>query len=199
MVMNEMGKLDIQKITKNMTIGSILEKYPEHAFKLSEVMAAAGLHCVGCGAATFETLEQGVQVHGFDNSVLNNLIVDLNAVLNQKDSSKLFESVVCNLTTRAAEKVKEIMNKNKKQKCFLRVGILSGGCAGYSYDLGIEDKKRSSDVCFEQEGIQILVNKECVPILKDVEIDYVEGLNENGFKFNNPNASNGCGCGKSFS
>ena len=69
------------KITKNTLIAEILAENPEKAQLLSEIMLDFGIHCVGCGAAAFETLEQGVLGHGFSEEDLNNLIKEINKLL----------------------------------------------------------------------------------------------------------------------
>lgn len=188
-----------QKITKDMTIGDVLKNYPDKAMRLSEIMMTAGLHCVGCGASTFETLEQGVKVHGFNDKQLNKLVDDLNAVLKEKDVKSKESDVHLKLSDSALKKVKEIMKKEGKENYGLRVAVLAGGCAGYSYDLSIQEKPKESDVVFEQEDVKIFVDKASVSMLEDVVINYIDTLEESGFKFENPNATGGCGCGKSFS
>ena len=102
----EMNKM--VKITKDMTIGKVLEEHPEDAMKLSEVMSSFGLHCVGCGAAMFETLEQGVKVHGMDDAKVDELVEKLNGVLSKccKIESK---NKGIKLTPAAVNKVKDIM------------------------------------------------------------------------------------------
>ena len=71
-------------ITKDMLIAEILAENPEKAQLLSEIMTGFGIHCVGCGAAAFETLEQGVLGHGYFEKDLNNLIKELNKILKTK-------------------------------------------------------------------------------------------------------------------
>lgn len=193
-----MESLETKKITKDMTIGSILEGHADKAMKLSEIMAAAGLHCVGCGAATFETLEQGVIGHGFDESVLDKLIVDLNNAL-EEEEIVIEEGEPIVLTDEAVTKVKEIMSKEKKEGHGLRVAVLAGGCAGYSYSLNLQEKPEKSDVVFEIKGVKVFVDRESIHILKGTEVNYIDSLEESGFKFSNPNSKGNCGCGKSFS
>ena len=193
-----MESLITKKITEDMTIGSILEGHPDKAMKLSEVMADAGLHCVGCGAATFETLEQGVIGHGFEKSVLDKLLVDLNNVLEEEEIT-IEEGEPLGLTTAAVEKVKELSSKEDKKGYGLRVAVLTGGCAGHSYSLNLQKSPEKSDIVFEIKGIQVFVDKESAHILQGTEVDYIDTLEESGFKFNNPNSKNNCGCGKSFS
>lgn len=196
--MIKMDKLEAKKITKDMTIGSILEGHPDKAMKLSEIMAEAGLHCVGCGAAVFETLEQGVIGHGFDETILNKLIDDLNGALEEAEVV-IEEGEPLDLTDAAVAKVKEIEVKEKKEGYGLRVAVLAGGCAGYSYSLNLQEKPEGSDVVFEIKGIRVFVDRDSVHILKGTEINYIDSLEESGFKFSNPNSKNNCGCGKSFS
>ncbi|MEO1263254.1 MAG: iron-sulfur cluster assembly accessory protein [Bacteroidota bacterium] len=80
----------------------------------------------------------------------------------------------------------------------LRIGVKGGGCSGFSYILGF-DKKDDKDDEFEIEGLRVFMQKSHAIYLLGMEIDWVEGLNNRGFSFNNPNASSTCGCGTSFS
>ena len=80
----------------------------------------------------------------------------------------------------------------------LRVGVKGGGCSGFSYILGFDVQKEQDDV-YEIGGLPILMQKAHGIYLLGIEIDWVEGLNNRGFSFNNPNAKDTCGCGTSFS
>lgn len=80
----------------------------------------------------------------------------------------------------------------------LRVGVKGGGCAGFSYILGF-DLPKESDTVYELDGLKVLMQKAHGIYLIGMEIDWVEGLNNRGFSFNNPNADDTCGCGTSFS
>lgn len=79
----------------------------------------------------------------------------------------------------------------------LRVGVKGGGCSGMSYILGF-DHKTDNDQTFEIEGIPCIMNNAHEIYLLGMQIDWLEGLNNRGFTFKNPNASNTCGCGTSF-
>ncbi len=197
--MAEMQKV-LNKITKEMTIGDVLDRYSSKAMKLSEIMTEAGLHCIGCGASTFETLEQGVLGHGFSEAKLNKLVDDLNAVFDEEDEEEAHvdSDHLLRLTSSAVKKVKDLITSEKKKGYGLRVAVLSGGCAGYSYDLSLQKNGKSDDLILEQDGVKIFVAKESAKMLEGIEVEYVDTLNESGFKFNNPNAKHGCGCGKSF-
>lgn len=80
----------------------------------------------------------------------------------------------------------------------LRVGVKGGGCSGFSYLLGFDEQK-DRDTVYEFDGIRILMDKAHALYLLGMEIDWLDGLNNRGFIFNNPNAKETCGCGTSFS
>ncbi len=80
----------------------------------------------------------------------------------------------------------------------LRVGVKGGGCSGFSYILGF-DKVGEKDEIHEVDGIKVIMQKAHALYLLGMEIDWIEGLNNRGFSFNNPNAKETCGCGTSFS
>ncbi len=103
------------------------------------------------------------------------------------------------LTNDAAEQLQLIRNQeNIPSDYCLRVGVKGGGCSGFSYVLGFDQKEENDDV-FEVNGIQVVMNKAHAIYLLGMEIDFVNGLDNRGFTFNNPNASSTCGCGTSFS
>ncbi len=80
----------------------------------------------------------------------------------------------------------------------LRIGVKGGGCSGFSYILGFDVSKDNDDT-FEINGIKCFMNKAHAIYLLGMEIDYVDGLQNRGFTFTNPNATDTCGCGTSFS
>jgi iron-sulfur cluster assembly protein len=80
----------------------------------------------------------------------------------------------------------------------LRIGVKGGGCSGFSYMLGFDAAKEDDEV-YEVSGIKVLMQKSHGIYLLGMEIDWEEGLNNRGFSFNNPNATDTCGCGTSFS
>jgi iron-sulfur cluster assembly protein len=98
--------------------------------------------------------------------------------------------------------VKQLMRIKEDQKIpaefGLRVGVKGGGCSGFSYVLGFDEIKENDEI-YEVNGIKVLMEKAHGIYLIGMEIDWVEGLNNRGFSFNNPNASDTCGCGTSFS
>ena len=80
----------------------------------------------------------------------------------------------------------------------LRIGVKGGGCSGFSYILGF-DVKKENDQEYSIAGLRVFMEKAHGIYLLGMEIDWVEGLNNRGFSFNNPNATDTCGCGTSFS
>lgn len=104
-----------------------------------------------------------------------------------------------NVTDRAAAKVKEIAQAEGLQGQGLRLRVIGGGCAGFTYDLYFEDQVGEMDEQYESQGIKLYVDPLSHQYLADTEIDYVEGSFGSGFKFNNPNVKGTCGCGSSFS
>ena len=104
-----------------------------------------------------------------------------------------------NLTERAAEKVKEIRAaENIEESYGLRLRVVGGGCSGFSYDLYF-DQSTQMDKLYDSHGVQLVVDQMSLQYLRGTEVDYVEGLQGAGFKFNNPNVKSTCGCGSSFS
>ena len=101
------------------------------------------------------------------------------------------------LTDRAAEHVQRYMQKRGKG-VGLRLGVKTTGCSGLAYKLEFADEIKPEDRRFESNGVTVLIDPKSLAYLDGTELDYVrEGLNE-GFKFNNPNEKDRCGCGESF-
>ncbi len=103
------------------------------------------------------------------------------------------------LTEGAITQLKRIMEEqNVPSNYGLRVGVKGGGCSGFSYVLGF-DEQHEKDQVYKIGEFNVLMEKAHGIYLIGMEIDWVEGLNNRGFQFNNPNASSTCGCGTSFS
>jgi iron-sulfur cluster insertion protein len=104
-----------------------------------------------------------------------------------------------NITPVAATKVNEIRQaEGIETNMALRLRVVGGGCAGFSYDLYF-DEPAEVDRQFEVQGVKCVVDEMSLMYLVGTEIDYVEGLQGAGFKFQNPNVKSTCGCGSSFS
>lgn len=176
-----------------MVISDILGKFPQKSQKLAQAMTDAGLHCVGCGAATWETLEGGMLGHGMDEKTVEGLVNRLNEILLQEVDLKTIT-----LTKRAAAKFIAIAKEEGMENApFLRFGDKPGGCSGFEYHLDFEEEASEKDQVFESNGVKVLVAKEAIPRLIGCEIDFLDGLNGSGFKISNPNARGSCACGTS--
>lgn len=102
------------------------------------------------------------------------------------------------LTERAARQIRRIREQeNLEEALFLRVAVEGGGCSGLSYKLGF-DVKTGEDEMLQSHGIDIVVSPKHMMYLEGIVIDYPDGLDARGFTFDNPNASESCGCGSSF-
>ncbi len=110
------------------------------------------------------------------------------------------KELIVTLTDKAAEKIKSFFekehNKNKK-KLGLRVGIKKGGCSGYTYEIGFEGSPKENDTVIEEKGIKVFIDAESLYFLKGSTVDYIDTLQNSGFKIINPNVKTTCGCGHS--
>jgi len=101
------------------------------------------------------------------------------------------------LTDKAAQHVSRYLTRRGKG-VRLRVGVKTTGCSGLAYKLEYADEIAAEDEVFESNGVKVIVDPKSLPYIDGTELDYArEGLNE-GFRFNNPNVKDECGCGESF-
>ena len=174
------------KINGYMAIGEILEVLPE----AREILTSYGLHCVGCHANIYETLEAGTMGHGMPKETYSKLLEELNLVGNRINDEEL------SFTDEASKQINDLIKRENKKA--LKIKILEGGCAGFSYDFSIVDKKESGDIEILKNNVKVYVNKENFAKIKGSRIDFVVGLQGAGIKIDNPNAKANCGCGNSF-
>lgn len=105
------------------------------------------------------------------------------------------------LTENAASQVKKFQEEHQfPTDAFLRIGLVAGGCSGFSYSLAFDDKyDEEKDSKYEQHGISIVVDKKSALYLDGTTVDWHERIDRQGFSFENPQARKSCGCGSSFS
>jgi len=103
-----------------------------------------------------------------------------------------------NLTPKAIAKVKEIMAQQNPTPAGLRLGVVGGGCSGFSYSMAFENAAGMMDKVYDFDGLKVFVDATSLMYLKGASIDYLETLEGAGFKFDNPNVKSTCGCGSSF-
>jgi iron-sulfur cluster assembly accessory protein len=178
-----------EAITKDMTIGDMVQKYPSAV----EVLLEEGVHCVGCGAAYFETIEQGLAGHGKTEEEIDNVLKKLNKSIPKEEGN---EELI--ITENAISKVKSLLEKKENKNEALRVKVTSGGCSGNQYQFEFTSEKNENDNEIKINGVSFIIDKESMEQLKGSKIDYVDALTGAGFKISNPNAKSTCGCGQSF-
>lgn len=175
-----------QLIIKDMLIGDIINKYPEAA----GIMLSYGLHCVGCSANPFDTIESGCMVHGMDEETVEKLVDEINSMMEKPNTRKTIS-----VTEIAAKKFNEFMKEENKPVVGVRLNAFGGGCSGLQYKLDFTDKITNTDEVFEENGIKIILDKSMVNMIKGTKIDFVSNEKGSGFKIDNPSSVGGsCGC-----
>ena len=107
---------------------------------------------------------------------------------------------VVEVTQDAAERIYALLEKDDKLATHsLRMKVIGGGCSGLRYELVFDDRQDENDTVVESGGVKIVVDEKSALYLMGTTLDFVDTLNESGFKMGNPNASTTCGCGESFS
>jgi iron-sulfur cluster assembly accessory protein len=175
------------RVTGDMIIGDVVEAFP----KAATIMLSHGLHCVGCHANAFDTVESGARGHGMPEEEIHQMIEEINTAINKK-----IETI--ELTPKAVTKVKELRALEAGKETWpLRIAVVPGGCSGFGYDMDFGEKK-DGDIELTFDDLHVVVDPESMQLLKGSSIDFVDSLRGSGFKIENPNANRSCGCGKSF-
>lgn len=103
------------------------------------------------------------------------------------------------LTASAARKVTTLLTKQGRPTGVLRVAVVGGGCSGLQYKMDLQDGPASRDILVESGGVRVVVDPKSALYVTGSELDYIEALQDGGFKVKNPNAATTCSCGESFS
>ena len=103
------------------------------------------------------------------------------------------------LTANAAKKVSTLLTKQGRANGVLRVAVVGGGCSGLSYKMDLQDGPANRDILVESGGVRVVVDPKSALYVTGSELDYIEALQDGGFKVKNPNAATSCSCGESFS
>ena len=106
---------------------------------------------------------------------------------------------IVRLTPKAIEMAKQALVKRGTPEAMLRLGVRGGGCSGVSYAIEFAEKARPRDQLFDFDGLRVVVDPKSALYVTGSELDYVDALQEGGFKVKNPNAATSCSCGESFS
>jgi iron-sulfur cluster assembly protein/iron-sulfur cluster insertion protein len=102
------------------------------------------------------------------------------------------------LTSAAAAKVAELIEREDEKDLVLRVGVRPGGCSGFSYEMFFDANVDDTDFIAETDGVRMAVDKDSLEMLQGAQVDYRDGLQGAGFHIENPNVQRACGCGNSF-
>ncbi len=102
------------------------------------------------------------------------------------------------LTDSAITAVQRFIESAGKPVAGLRIRVEGGGCSGLQYGMRLEESVAAEDSVLEYPGVKVLVDGDSAGLLDGVTVDFIDGLEGTGFKFENPNATGSCGCGKSF-
>jgi iron-sulfur cluster assembly protein len=103
------------------------------------------------------------------------------------------------LTENAKKAVSRFISGAEGPVAGLRIGISGGGCSGFQYTMALEKDAGADDTVLEFGEIKVFVDGQSAPLLEGVRVDFLDSMEGSGFKFENPNAKNSCGCGSSFS
>ena len=192
-MVSNVKQLQIEPITKELTLGDLVKKYPSAL----NVFLSYGMPCVGCSVPTWMSISEAGKELGLNEASVNKMIIEANeAVINAMKNFK--EGEALHVTDNAIKKVKELLKKEKKQDYALRIDVIEGGCSGMKYAFSLEKEPNKSDEVIEKKGLKIVINKEAENHLRGSSIDYIESLQGSGFKIDNPNAQHTCACGDSF-
>jgi iron-sulfur cluster assembly protein len=103
------------------------------------------------------------------------------------------------MSERAVDKVKEILDQQEPKPAGLRIAVVGGGCSGFNYSMAFEENPGMLDKTYQFNGLKVFIDQASLLYLDGASVDYVEALEGAGFKFENPNVRSTCGCGSSFS
>jgi iron-sulfur cluster assembly protein len=101
------------------------------------------------------------------------------------------------LTPEAIAKVKSIIAE-RKEDAGLRIAVVGGGCSGFQYQMTLDKEPLTDDKVIDMEGLRVFVDNQSLLYLNGAQVDYVDGADGSGFRFDNPNAKAVCGCGETF-
>jgi iron-sulfur cluster assembly accessory protein len=118
---------------------------------------------------------------------------------NSTPSFRVGDERLIRVTSNAARKVEKLLIRQGRPSGVLRVAVVGGGCSGLQYKMDLQDHPASRDILVESSGIKVVVDPKSALYVTGSELDYLEALQDGGFKVHNPNAATSCSCGESFS
>lgn len=102
------------------------------------------------------------------------------------------------LTENAQKAISRFIQGAETPVSGLRISVTGGGCSGMQYGMALEEESKSDDEIIDMDGLKVFVDPSSAPLLDGVTVDFHDGMEGSGFKFENPNAKASCGCGNSF-
>ena len=114
-------------------------------------------------------------------------------------SVRMGDERLVKLTSSASNKVRALLERQGRANGVLRVAVIGGGCSGLQYKMDLQDSPANRDILVESQQVKVVVDPKSALYVTGSEIDYIESLEETGFKVHNPNAATSCSCGESFS
>lgn len=127
------------------------------------------------------------------------MIAPTNNEATAKPAFRVGDERLIKVTPKAAKKVGTLLAKQGRAQGVLRVAVVGGGCSGLQYKMDLQDGPASRDILVESAGIRVVVDPKSALYVTGSELDYVDALQDGGFKVKNPNAATSCSCGESFS
>src|SRR5881394_253554 len=127
------------------------------------------------------------------------MIAPTTKISNGQPNFRVGDERLVRVTASAARKVSALLAKQGRPNGVLRVAVVGGGCSGLQYKMDLQDGPANRDILVESAGIKVVVDPKSALYVSGSELDYVEALQEGGFKVKNPNAASSCSCGESFS
>ncbi len=183
-----MSSIDIENaVTKDMTISNIIEKFPYAA----DALKSRGIHCVGCGVSSYETLEQGVLGHGRKKEELDEILEEINLMISE------MKDAVFVITERAAKVILETMTEEDPEYFGLQIEVSTNCNCSFEYHFNFVKEFLDDAHLVEQHGLKVGIGPDSLPMIKGTRMDYVMSVQGAGLKLSNPNSakSGGCGCG----
>ena len=173
------------KITAYMKIQDIVEKYPQAV----EVLMEAGVHCVGCHVAQWESLGEGLKNHGKSDEEIDELIKKMNDKVKDVVLPQYVGEEERLLVTKEAI---EEMKKQLSEGQYLRINVKLGGCCGFNYAMSVDTEKKDDDEVIDIDGVKFLVVKESLGFIAGSKIEYI--ANEQAFRISAPGGGSCGGC-----
>ena len=118
---------------------------------------------------------------------------------NAPASFRVGDERLIKVSASAAQKVSSLLQRQNRPQGVLRVAVVGGGCSGLQYKMDLQDAPAARDILVESSGIKVVVDPKSALYVTGSELDYLDALQDGGFKVKNPNAATSCSCGESFS